>query len=331
MSENNGDHHWQFTSDMVQQSLAEAGPRRISALDTALSALTREKQRLMAQRPKIFLAVPGHGAMGAHDDVWMSVLAFATAQTEITTMVSRAHNSLLARNFNMLWSEALARRQTDGVTHFAMLHTDVVPDRFWVDTLWEECTRLNADIVSAVIPIKSPEGLTSTGISNPADPWTVRRLTMTEVMDLPETFDFNMLRRAEMAEPDDTMVVNTGCWIADLRKPWVDAVDDRGRLKCYFTIDDEVVPDGEGHYHVNVQPEDWNFSRMVQATSPEAKVYATRKVTVQHKGEASYPNNVAWGNEQTDQAWAAMQPKQEATEPEDVKTEDIEQEEILAL
>jgi len=324
MSENNGDHRWQFTSDAVRQSLAEAGPRKISALDTALSALTREKQRLTAQRPKVFIATPALSSIGTYDDVWMAILAFASVQTEITTMASRSRNSLLARGFNLLWAEALSRRATDGVTHFAMLHSDVVPGRYWLDTLWEECTRLDADIVSTIIPIKSPAGLTSTGISNPADPWTVRRLTMREIMDLPETFDLGLLRRAEMAGANDELVVNTGCWIADLRKPWVDAVDQRGRLKCYFTIDDEVVPDDAGHYTVNVAPEDWNFSRMVKAVSPDARIYATRKVSAVHKGDASYPNDVVWGEEQTDLTWAAMQPVE-------TKTENIEQEELLAL
>lgn len=331
MNENNGDHFWQFTQDAVRQSLTEAGPRKISALDTALSTLQREKQRLTAQRPKVFLALPTHIATGTHRDAWMAFLTFSSIQNEISVIMSNACNSLLAHGFNLLWAEALARRKTDGVTHFAMLHGDVAPQRYWLDTLWEEITRLQADIVSAVIPIKSPGGLTSTGISSLADPWIVRRLTMTEIMDLPETFDINLLRRAETAGADDELVVNTGCWIADLRKPWVDAVDERGRLQCYFTIDDEVVRDAEGRYTASVAPEDWNFSRMVKTASSEAKIYATRKVLIHHKGEASYPNNVVWGEEKTDRMWAAMQPKQGPAGPEEAKTENIEQEELLAL
>jgi len=42
----------------------------------------------------------------------------------------------------------------------------------------------------------------------------------------------------------------------------------------------------------------------VLATDPAAKIFATRKVRVMHKGEASYPNDSAWGEQKTDATWA---------------------------
>ena len=304
MSSTNGDYYWQFAQDSVRQTLAEAGPRKIAAIETAQSALERERKRLLAEQPKVFVGLPTYSSTSVYDDAWLAFMAFASTQKEISIMQSRSKNSLLAFGFNHLWAEALARRRINNVTHFAMVHSDVGPGRFWVDTLWEEMVKTGADIVSTVIPIKSPQGLTSTGVSNPADPWLVRRLTMAEIMELPETFCIDHLRSAGLAKPDDIMVVNTGCWLVDIRKPWVDAVDESGNLRCYFTIHDRVTQQEGGTYGVYVEPEDWNFSRMVLATDPAAKIYATRKVRVMHKGEASYPNDTAWGEEKTDAIWA---------------------------
>lgn len=304
MSSTNGDHYWQFAQDAVRQALKEAGSRKISAIETAQVALDREKKRLLAEQHKIFIGLPTYSTTGVYDEAWLGFMAFASTQKEISIMQSRSKNSLLAFGFNHLWAEGLARRKINNVTHFAMIHGDVAPSRFWVDVLWEEMVKTGADIVSTVIPIKSPQGLTSTGVSNPADPWMVRRLTMTEIMELPETFCIDHLRHAGLAGPDDMMVVNTGCWLVDICKPWADAVDESGNLCCHFTIHDRVTPEEGGTYGVYVAPEDWNFSRMVLAIDPAAKIYATRKVRVSHKGEANYPNDTAWGEEKSDKTWA---------------------------
>jgi hypothetical protein len=104
-------------------------------------------------------------------------------------------SSLLAHGFNMLWTHALARRRSHGITHFLMLHADVLPaDADWVSQLHGEMERVGATILSAVIPMKGRRGLTSTALEGPP----FRRLTMTEIMARPETFT------------DPGLLVNTG-------------------------------------------------------------------------------------------------------------------------
>ena len=78
-----------------------------------------------------------------------------------------------------------------------------------------------ADVVSTVLPIKDRRGVTSTAIDDPEDEWTpLRRLTMREVHRLPETFS----AQADCGYPNNALLVNTGCFVLDLRKPSVERV-----------------------------------------------------------------------------------------------------------
>src|SRR5512146_50667 len=69
-----------------------------------------------------------------------------------------------AKTFNRLWAAALTKAQRGKITHFAMLHSDIAPEPGFLDVLMEECCRLNADLVSAVIPLKDGRAVTSTAI-----------------------------------------------------------------------------------------------------------------------------------------------------------------------
>lgn len=303
MSETNGDHRFEFFQRGVQQTLEGAGQRKLSAIRTAKAALLKEEQRLVAERPKVFIGVPAYNTTSMHDQAWSGLMIHPTDGENLTVTQSKFSNSLLARSFNQLWAQALFQRKTSGVTHFAMLHTDVAPEPFWVDKLWEEMVEHDANIMATVIPIKNSLGLTSVAIDNREDPWQLRRLTMTEVVEkLPETFCNDDVIKAGLNPDHNLLLQNTGCWLCDLRRPWVDAVDEAGNLRCYFTVKDCVRP-LEGGYFVGVQPEDWNFSRIVQAIDPEIRIFGTRKVRLEHKGETGYPNQGAWGQWKTDQDW----------------------------
>ena len=72
--------------------------------------------------------------------------------------------SLVARNSSVHWCTALNLRQELGLTWFAMLHSDVAPEAWWLDKLIAEAEKHQADLLSAVVPIKSDLGLTSTAI-----------------------------------------------------------------------------------------------------------------------------------------------------------------------
>lgn len=235
-------------------------------------------------RPKVVVAMPHYGPMEpavAKAFYLNSSRACQVAHADCTA-------SLLANSFNNLWLTALNMRE-QGFQYFAMLHADILPGNGWVDTLHAELSRLNADIVSAVVPIKDGRGVTSTAIDDPADPWEpLKRLTMREVMQLPETFTAE-----DAGFPGHRLLLNTGCWIADMTRDWAEHVK--------FTIRDRILREG-GTVKAQTIPEDWSFSRQVQDQG--GKVFATRKVELAHIGKAYYGNTQPWGAWHTDQAYA---------------------------
>lgn len=135
---------------------------------------------------------------------------------------------------------------------------------------------MGADILSVIIPLKDDRGLTSTGIFHDSE---IRRFTMKEVYDLPETFCMSDLNRP------GTLMVNTGLWICDFTQAWVE--------KVCFTILDYIEKNSEGIWEARSLSEDWNFS--LNAERLGLKVYATRKVQVGHHGEACWDNMSVWG------------------------------------
>jgi len=191
----------------------------------------------------------------------------------------RTHSySCLTRNFNELFCAALNARK-DGATHFCMLHSDVVPHGIgWLDVLSDEMERVEADVLSAVIPIKTSSGVTSTAIDEPCEGsdknWRPRRLTMNEVYnDHPETFTHKDL------------LVNTGLMLIDIRKDWVNDI--------WFEFEDMISRDAVGNFIAVNVPEDWNFSR--RARKMGASIWATRKVACTHYGHIGYGNMFVFG------------------------------------
>lgn len=199
--------------------------------------------------------------------------------------------SLLPHTFNIIWHSSLELGRREGAKYFCMLHADVAAQPGWVDLLVEEIEDLRADVVSVVIPIKDGKGLTSTAIDDPEDEFTpYRRLTMREVMELPETFS-----AGDLGHGDRALLVNTGCWIADLGRAWCDDVN--------FELKTEVRRRPDGTSMPCCAPEDWNFSRFLHRRG--AAVYATRKVSVSHHGgDDGYPNDRGWGQWRHDEFYA---------------------------
>jgi predicted O-methyltransferase YrrM len=236
------------------------------------------------EKPVVMLAMPRYGrrvAFGAARGYF-----YWPTLGKCTVVLADSMGSALTSNFNGAWCAALNARKR-GVTHFAMIHDDVSPAQGWLDTLLAEMFRLDADAVSAVIPIKSEHGLTSTAYETD-DPWNPRRLTLTEAEALPETFGSDDL--------SGEVLLNTGLWVCDLRKPWADG---EGGPPC-FTIDNRIVRGEGGDYARQFWSEDWDFSRQIRRRGARG-LYATRKVQVEHEGEASYPSAPAWGTWKTDE------------------------------
>jgi len=204
------------------------------------------------------------------------------------------------RGFNFTWVNALAMAEKCEITHFAMLHADIAPQQHWLDALVAECDRLDAHVVSAVSPIKSAEGLTSTAIDIDGK-WRQRRLVMQEIMRLPETFDIYDTIRLGVNPDHKPLLLNTGCWVADLRKSEWFELDADGYSPFYFTFNHAIRKDpATGQWTTMAESEDWWFSRRMAERN--MTYYATRKVALEHFGIHGFRNDVAWGTAAADPA-----------------------------
>lgn len=192
--------------------------------------------------------------------------------------------SLLSKNFNVLWCMLLNSMQSDDPPeYFAMLHSDVAAEPGWLDLMISILERQKLDLLSAVVPIKSQHGLTSTAVARvDGSTWRVgQRLTMTEVYGLPPTFTSEDLGR--------DLLVNTGCWVAKVGD-WCKEVS--------FTINDRIILSPDGTYHSETEPEDWYFSRLCHDLG--LRIGATRSVRIAHDGSASFRNDQPWGTHKHD-------------------------------
>jgi hypothetical protein len=159
-----------------------------------------------------------------------------------------------------------------------MLHDDIGPEDFWLDALIAELEDRQLDVLGVVVPIKDHKGLTSVAIDG-EDTWRPKcRLTMSEVMQLPETFTSE--------DVGGNLLLNTGCWVAKFDMDWARQVR--------FTINDRIVFNrATDRYEAQVEPEDWYFSRLCHEL--KLSIGATRKITVDHRGEVDFSNQHVWG------------------------------------
>lgn len=204
--------------------------------------------------------------------------------------------SLLCLNFNTLYASALNAREEYGVKWFVMLHADMIPEEGWLDTLIEEAESNNADMMGVVSPIKSLQGLTSTAIDDPGNPWEpFVRITQQQHLhpSFPRTFDAAMARKALAELPDEMKVdvpdgarllANTGCMALRIDRPWSESIN--------FQIQDRIVKKN-GEWRAEVQPEDWLMSRTIHFNG--GKVMATNKVRVEHRGPMDFSSRGLWG------------------------------------
>ncbi len=196
-----------------------------------------------------------------------------------------ASGSLLAHVFNRALCLGFEAYQKGKATHFLMLHSDIIPDRDdWLTVFLKEFFDNNAQLMSAVVPIKNESGLSSTAVEG-ASPWGPRRLTSREIAKLPNTFTM------------DGLLLNTGMMIFALGEAWP--------YKCWFEINDKIEW-VDGKPVAVTQPEDWNFSRQARANGCK-RIFATKAVPLKHVGPQHWPNTQAWG-EATDTAKLAMRP-----------------------
>lgn len=195
-----------------------------------------------------------------------------------------------------LWAYALNQAYLGKITHFAMLHSDITPSPGWIDLLIDELDDRDGDLISATAALKDDNGLTSCGIGDKDDPWgPFRRFTTTELMAMPETFGI-----ADTPHPGRYLLHNTGCWVADLRKPLWRTTDANGVLLANFAFPIQARLQPDGSFRHERESEDWYFSRMIAGLG--AKTFVTRRVSTIHYGQKGYRNDHAWGAMKSDEA-----------------------------
>jgi hypothetical protein len=217
-----------------------------------------------------------------------------------------SQTSVLPQAFNIPWIMALNLRDAGHpISEWAMQHADVEAQYGWLDILVAERRRLGCDILSAVIPFKMVEGRTSTAIGRmdwplfKVDPYErPKRLHMEEVFKLPRSFSIRDIPDA-IAGPypfgERILMVNTGLWVCDFSKSWVEEMTFRFH-NLNYRIDS--APVGK-RWRTACRSEDFDFS--VQAARLGLSVYATTIVPCHHHGDAGFPNDHAWGTQKTDE------------------------------
>ncbi len=228
--------------------------------------------------------MPGYGKQTA--DAGLGLWRACRDMSEVA--VEYRCGSLLAANFNSLWCSALNIASNGGLKYFAMLHDDIGPAPGWLDVLIEELEAKELDVLGVAIPIKDHKGLTSLAIDG-KDTWMPKcRLTLHEVMNLPETFTSD--------DVGGNLLLNTGCWVCRFDLEWA--------RKVHFTINDRIVFNrATSKYESQVEPEDWFFSRLCHEMG--LKIGATRKVRAMHRGETDFNNFSDWGTQQFDESYVS--------------------------
>jgi len=228
----------------------------------------------------VFLAVPNSGSVMP---CCLNSISQASKRYRMILVPSQFGD--VPHNFNICWCIALNIRETQGITHFAMLHTDIGAEAQWLDTLMDEMDRVDADVMSAVVAIKDARGLSTTGIRHNGI-WGTQRFTMSEIHALPETFSI-----ADTEDPEAILAINTGCWVCRFGYGWPD--------KFPGFQNEHRIQFRDGSAQPEFDSEDWLFSDW--AANQGLKVFATRKVVTKHQGAFEYGNDSAWGQLKTDE------------------------------
>lgn len=250
----------------------------------------RRPDRLTSER--VFIGVPTYDGRVSEGVVSGLMVASARGLAEKIQINSY---SWLTQNFNSLLCAAMNERK-HGITHFVLLHEDVVPEPFWLDKMIDIMKERKADVLSAIIPIKTHQGITSTALDEynggPDRNMSVRRLTLHECFtEFEPTF----------THPD--LLLNTGLMMIDVRRRWIEECI----LAEAFQFKDRIVKDQAGNLMAIGLPEDWGFSRAARRAG--AALFATREIGVQHIGKAVFVNRNPWGSAKTDKWQPPVQVK----------------------
>ena len=208
-------------------------------------------------------------------------------------------------NFNPLWCAGLNAERDGTATHFMQLHADVIP-RYagWGDRLMRELLAKDADVVSACIPERGPEGVLSCGVGNPVDRWdnSYRRLTVHEMLAHDaDTFNLSDLWGGQYQGMP--FLFNSGLFVADMRRPLWHETEPDGMLKIFWDFRWRAYQMQDGRYGFHWESEDWRFCYLAWLLGVRA--YCTKAVHAQHmEGRFAFNNWSDWGTQQMDELTA---------------------------
>jgi hypothetical protein len=236
---------------------------------------------------RAFLALPNN-----HDiesETWESARDCVKGRKDISAYVWRRQFSILPANFNRCVVNCLNAGSFD---FFSILHSDISVDAGWLGVIMDEMDRVGADVMHASVPIKNGEGLSSTAIGYSDDPWSlVRRVTMTELHQLPETYDLKTVQ--EVIDPEaKRLLCNTGCLVI--------RICDWFKNFTGFRNLDRIVRLSEDVWQDDTVPEDWNFGHWCADNG--VNVWGTRKAVTHHWGRQRFSSDMIWG-QAVDQFW----------------------------
>lgn len=243
----------------------------------------------------VFLASPSYDGR-IDSGTAESIYGYATEKRQVAP--KKNSGSLLSSNCNALLVAALNASRVFKMKWFAMLHADIEPEPFWLDKLIDIAESRDADLVSALVPLKDDRGLTSTGIGTSGSRRVEFRLTQSQLHSegFPATFSATECLtaldklpgdlRIATSIPDPILFVNTGCFIVRLDRDWMQSG------KVWFSNDDWIEMK-DGQWRTRCFSEDWKFSQLIHDCG--GLVLATQAVKVTHKGNAIFPSDKTWG------------------------------------
>lgn len=238
---------------------------------------------------KIFLGMPTRSGLVCAGSAQAAMVQ--VTRNRIALFRASQHTNL-ELNYNMLLCDALNLRDHDGVKWFAMLHDDIQPEPWWLDTLIDEAETYSADIMSAHVPLKDPRQVSSTAMSDPCEEWvTYTRLTLKQIHhpDFPATVDTGSAIAALRKLPapftmdcpaNSELLVNTGCMVMRVDRPWMNRI-------C-FHKKDTIIREND-RWIPMTWTEDWMLAQDLHDVG--AQVMATRKVKLTHwDGRRNWPS-----------------------------------------
>lgn len=257
----------------------------------------------MSERPRVLIVLPQRPGENMANGLWVATQPGAMGEGFDIVQLYAQPCSLLNNNFNDLWCQMLNRRKAENITHFIMVHSDVCPEPGkWIQTLLEEQKRVDADVLSCVIALKDHTGMSSTGIMHwPTE--KIKKLSVDQCLKLPKPFDAKQciieghgIGTTKLYSADYCLLMNSGCWVADVRGDWVEKM-------CFRSYDTIVKyeEDGQTKWKAISTGEDWLFS--MDCYRLGLRTFATTAVGVKHQGIFQYPNSVAYGSKQGEDIW----------------------------